>query len=285
MQNIVAATNFSVNATHAARRAAIVASGAGSVRVELLHVLPPAGRWSSRVGPSDDEMARFKRAHAELRSMVRLVRSTTDVVAGGRIVRGRLKDTIAGAARHADLLVVGAARRPTLFPVAGLTQRLIRTTRVPVLVVRNPPAHRYGRVLVAVDFSTAPEQAIRVARTVAPGARFDVVHAYRGEFEGQLRYAGASEVAVEHHRADARRDAAFRLAELLSSQRNAPNTTSAHVVHGHAASEVLEKERQVGAGLVVVSRSARSVVEELLVPSVTSSLLESGNADVLVVPV
>ena len=284
MERIMAATDFSTNATHAARRAALVAGSASSASVELLHVLPPA-RWMRAIGPSEDEIARYERADAQLRTMLQLMRSTTDVVAYGRIARGRVKDGIADAAREVDLLVVGASRRTALLPIAGLTQRLMRTTRVPVLVVRNPPAHRYGRVLVAVDFTTAPEAAIGVARNVAPGARFDVVHAYRGEFEGRLRYAGASDVAIEHHRENARRDAAFRLAELVSSQRHVPHATAAHVVHGHAASEVLEKERQLGAGLVVVSRPARSLVDELLLPSVTSRLLESGSADVLVVPV
>ena len=283
MERIIAATDFSMNATHAARRAALVASAADPARVDLLHVLPPAGRWRG-IGSSQDEVSRFERANAQLGTLLQLVRSTTDVAADARITRGRLKDTIAGAAQDADLLVLGAAR-PALFPIAGLIHRIIRTTRVPILIVRKPPAHRYGRVLVAVDFATAPEEAIRISRTVAPGARFDIVHAYRGAFEGRLRYAGASDAAVEHHRADAHRDAVFRVADLMSSHASLPSRIDAHVVHGHPASEVLDKERQLGAGLVVVSRPAKSVVEELMVPSVTSTLLESGSADVLVVPV
>lgn len=284
MQKIVAATDFSLNATHAVRRAALVASAAPA-RLELLHVLREPAKWLRALGPSDDEIARYERADAQLRAVVQLVQSTTDVAAHARIARGRIKDTIASAARDAGLLVVGGASPSTLFGSAGLGHGLIRRTLVPVLIVRKPPAHRYGRVLVAVDFHATPERAIAVARVVAPGARFDIVHAYRGAFEGRLRYAGASDAAVEHHRADARRDAVFRAAGLLSSQDAAGYLTAAHVVHGHPASEVLEKERQLGAGLVVVSRPARSLLGELFLPSVTSILLESGNADVLVVPV
>jgi nucleotide-binding universal stress UspA family protein len=285
VQKIIAATDFSLNATHAVRRAALVASAAAPASLELLHVLPPAGRWARAIGPSEDEIGRFERADAQLRAAAQLVRSTTDVAPNARIARGSVKAVIANAARDADLLVVGAARPSALLPVAGVGHGLIRTTRVPVLIVRNPPAHRYGRVLVAVDFATTPEKAIAVARHVAPGARFDIVHAYQGAFEGRLRYANVSDAALAHHRADARRTAVLRVDEPVSSQNAGAYLAAAHVVHGHPASEVLEKERQLGAGLVVVSRPARSLAGELLVPSVTAILLESGSADVLVVPV
>jgi nucleotide-binding universal stress UspA family protein len=282
MQKIVAATDFSLNATHAVRRAALVASSAPAT-LELLHVLPERASWMRALGTSEDEIALLERAEAQLRSVAQLVRATTDVTAHARIARGRRKDAIENAARGAGLLVVGGARSPML-AVAGLGHRLIRRTGLPVLIVRKPPAHRYGRVLVAVDLATAPEKAIAVARVVAPGARVDIVHAYRGAFEGRLQYAGASDAAVERHRHDARRDAVFRLSDLLSTQDAAAHVATAHVVHGHPVSEVLEKERQLGAGLVVVSRPARSLLGEIFLPSVTSALLESGTADVLVVP-
>jgi nucleotide-binding universal stress UspA family protein len=188
------------------------------------------------------------------------------------------------AADAADLVVVGApARRSLLHPMLGSTSRLLRKARAPVLVVRTPPAFPYRKVLVAVDLSTSCDEAFARARTVAPGARFEVVHAYRAPFEGRLQYADVSEAAIETHRIDAFRSAVFGMADVLRSQTALPGLT-AHVVHGHAAFALLDEERELDADLVVVCRPARTRVEEWLLPSVTSRLIEDGKSDILVVP-
>jgi nucleotide-binding universal stress UspA family protein len=70
--------------------------------------------------------------------------------------------------------------------------------------------------------------------------------------------------------------------DLLGSQITLPNLT-AHVVHGHVPFALLDMERELGADLVVVCRPARTLVEEWLVPSVTSRLFEEGSGDLLVV--
>ena len=200
-----------------------------------------------------------------------------------RIVSGRRVASVAAAAGDADLLVIGAPqRRWLLHPMLGSTTRLLRNTRSAVLIVRTFPVLPYRDVLVAVDLAASPDKAFAVARAVAPRASLHVVHAYRAPLEGKLAYAGVSPDTIEAHREEALRSAISGMSGVLQSQA-ALSRLTAHVVRGHAASAVLDKERRLRTDLIVVSRPAKSLVEEWLVPSVTSRLAEEANGDVLIV--
>jgi nucleotide-binding universal stress UspA family protein len=284
MRSILVATDFSRVANHAAHRAVLLARASGSARVELLHVLPHLGRWARWLGPSAEATDRFEHARLQIEELLPALRSESPVAIEGRLVSGRLIETLADAAKGADLVVVGAPggwlRNLML---ASTVHRLLRRTRRPVLVVRQRAASPYRRVLVAIDLVTSPAKALASARDVAPQARFDVMHVYRAPFEGKLQYAGVSESAIENHRREASQAALARMTDLMLAQSALPRLT-AHVVHGSAAVEVLDKQRDLDADLVVVSRSAKTLAEEWLVHGLTSRLLEEGAGDILVVP-
>jgi nucleotide-binding universal stress UspA family protein len=285
MKSILVATDFSRVANHAAHRAVLLARASGSARVELLHVLPHLGRWARWLGPSAEAADRFEHARLQMEELLPALRSGSPVAIEGRLVSGKRIEALADAAKGADLVVVGAPggwlRNLML---ASTVHRLLRRTRRPLLMVGQRPVSQYRRVLVAVDLVTSPAMALASARDLAPQARFDVMHVYQAPFEGKLQYAGVSESVIETHRADAFRAAVARMADLALAQTTLPGLR-AHVVHGSAAVEVPDKQRDLDADLVVVSRSAKTLAEEWLVQGVTSRLLEEGAGDVLVVPV
>ena len=98
-----------------------------------------------------------------------------------------------------------------------------------------------------------------------------------------MRYAGVSGNVIHSHRAEARTSAARNMAALVLS-RTSPAVKRTFVVHGHAANELLGKEKELKADLVVVSRRDKSLTEELLFESVVPRLLAQSQCDVLVVP-
>jgi len=284
VKSIVVATDFSTNAMHAAHRAALIARATGATRLELLHVMPAGTRWTRWIGPWADAASMFEHARKALSRLSSALQPASTTAVEGRVVTGNRLAAIAAATDGADLLVIGApATWSLLDPMLGFTGRLLRTSRAPVVAVRKPPASPYSKALVAVDLATVSDQAFARARAVAPGARFDVVHAYQAPFEGRLQYAGASDRAIEFHRDGALRSALLGMKDVLQSQSALPRLR-AHVVHGHVASALLGKEREFGTDLLVVHRPAKTLIEELLVPSVTSRLLEEADSDVLVVP-
>src|SRR5690606_34800135 len=112
---------------------------------------------------------------------------------------------------QAALIVVGAggandARRLLL---GSTSDRIVSEAPTAVLVVKRRASKRYRRVLLPVDLRTPPDEALRMARALAPGAELVLMHAFEVPFEGQLRYAGVDESEVEFYRARAQ-NAAMR---------------------------------------------------------------------------
>lgn len=91
------------------------------------------------------------------------------------------------AAWPADMILLGTHReRPVLDLFIGTTvERVLRRGDRPVLVVKNPVAGPYRRVLVAVDFSVYSRRALRFAADLAPDAEVRAVHAYDLPFLSQ----------------------------------------------------------------------------------------------------
>ena len=83
--------------------------------------------------------------------------------------------------RGADLIVVGEPGKKGLKElfVGTTTERVVRHSDRPVLVVKQPTTNAYRRVLVAADFSEGASRALESAFHVAPGAEFLLVHAWQ----------------------------------------------------------------------------------------------------------
>ena len=83
--------------------------------------------------------------------------------------------------RGADLIVVGEPGKTGLKElfVGTTTERVVRHSDRPVLVVKQPTTNAYRRVLVAADFSEGASRALESAFQVAPGAEFLLVHAWQ----------------------------------------------------------------------------------------------------------
>ena len=62
-----------------------------------------------------------------------------------------------------------------------------------------------------------------------------------------------------------------------------PSSARVSIVHGYVTAKLLDKARELEADLVIVTKRAKSLAEELLVESVALQLLARSHADVLVV--
>ena len=285
--DVVIATDFSEHAAHAASRVAMLAREVNMHAATVLHVLEDS--------PGKALRQLFNRTpNAPIRS--KLVRQKLDVIAGelrqraglateSRVVAGSTLPTIQRFAALADLLVIGAqGNRPVRdFLIGSTAQRLLRRISQPMLVVRGRPEAPYRRVLIAVHFQRDPSNALDYAEMLAPRATLNLVHAFDVPFEGKMRYAGVSGDVIDSHRAEARTSAARNMAALVLS-RTSPAVKRTFIAHGHAANELLKKEKELGADLVIVSRRDKSLIEELLFETVVPRLLADSKCDVLVVP-
>lgn len=289
LRRILATTDLSAPARHAAERAALV-SQETAAQLDLLHVanLAPLERLRQLMGSSGAELETrvLDAARSKLVDLASLIHQRFGVVANPRVVAGAL---LAELAREADalaagLLVCGAKGESVIrhFVLGTTALRVLSTTRCPVLVVKQPPHEPYRRLLVPVDFSPSSLRAIRHARSIAPGAELVLLHIFDVPFEGKLRYASVDDEVIHHYRIVAKQEATQKL-QALRDQAGLPVVgTSLLVLHGDPTFRIIEQEQECDCDLIVVGKHGESVLEELLLGSVTKHVLAESQGDVLV---
>ncbi len=288
LTSILAATDFSAPARHAADRAARLAHETGA-RLTLMHAVSGSAlaelrQWLGAGHASEQQL--LDEARRNLDRLAGDLAAARHVAVQTHLGSGPAADQIGQQADavDADLLVLGARGSGFLRRLApGTTaERLLRRTTRPWLVVRQAAHEPYRRALVALDFSPWSAQALQVARRVAPHARLVLLSAFQVPFEEKLQFAGVDVATIGHYRAQSRALATQRLYAAAHDAGLKPAHWDACVVEGDASQRIVEQEQELDCDLVVVGKHGLSAAEELLLGSVTRHVLAEGSADVLV---
>jgi nucleotide-binding universal stress UspA family protein len=289
LQTLLVATDLSAPSRHAAMRAAILAKQSGA-RLELVHVLEKNALDELRLlfgGEGDALQDRIRLQGQEaLAQLAADIGERSGAPAGFVVLEGTVLDSCIAHAENLDasLLIVGARGAGFMrhWLLGATTERLLRRTLRPVLVVKQPPHEPYRSVLVSVDFSPWSLGAIRLAQAVAPQATLILLHTVEMPFEGKMRVAGVEDDMIRQHRDAARRDSLARLHQTATDAGLASARWLPIVLHGDAAPRILEQEEEMGADLIVLGKHGAGVAEELLLGSVTKHVLAQARCDVLV---
>jgi nucleotide-binding universal stress UspA family protein len=282
--NVMVATDFSERSRHALERASrLVATDGGPCTV--VHVVNEGALESLCRLMGDDtpafETHLLEDSKAKLGQLVDEIFGSASV--DTQVVIGNVVRTLLAQADELDagLIVLGARgggflRRLILGTTA---ERMLRKTARPVLIVRQPPAGDYRRVLVAVDFSPDSVTALRLAMAIAPHAELVLVHAYEVPFESKLRFAGVDEPTIERYRQRAEDQAIQELEQFIAQVGLAPGRARLVVEQGDPTQIILA---QRDCDLLVVGKRGKGGFEELLLGSVTKHVLAETHVDVLV---
>ncbi|MDJ1007196.1 MAG: universal stress protein [Paracoccaceae bacterium] len=188
MKRILAATDLSERSDRAVSRALALGAALGA-EVEVVTVIDHEG--------PDTVVDRLRRGTED--ALDRLVEAAGAPAAGHRVLHGKVVDALLQHEGRcgAGLLVLGLHRPHGLFDGLRETtlERLVRMGRTPVLLVRNPAAAAYDKVLAPVSFSPACGAALRVAHAIAPGAAIATVHALEVPFGGLVQDEGGAMAA------------------------------------------------------------------------------------------
>lgn len=283
----LAATDFSENARHAAYRAAILARENGA-RLLLLHVvnlrLLTAAKRVLGIAVDIDERL-VSRAEAELAAVIEQIEDDTGVVAAGRVAVGDVVDEIAGAGEEAALVVLGAHGSTGLgdLLLGSTAERVLRRVTRPVLVVKKPAQGTYRRALAPVAFGPYSANALQSLLALTPETDVIVFHAFSVPYEASLQLAGLTQDEVERYRQGARAEALSRLQQLIGTLGAAGSRFRRKVEHGNAAHLILAQADEDSSDLIVIGRQGDSVLQEVLLGSVTRHILSGAGCDVLVV--
>ncbi|MCC2642915.1 MAG: P-type ATPase, translocating [Nitrospira sp.] len=285
--SIAVAIDFSDHARHAADRAAMLAAEQRA-QLDLVHVISESSldRLHNWLGAPADAEARLRDdAERSLSDMVKDIAGKRNIAARALVKTGHVLNQILSSSESADLLVLGAhGRNPLRDLILGTTaERLLGTSKQPVLVTKRPPQALYEQVIVPVDFSAYSAPALRMSRLIAPTARITIVHAFRVPFEGRLRIAGASEESILAYCEEERQEAVKKIKELIRGSDDDASRMSYAVERGHVSRVILAQEEKFSADLIVIGKHGRSMVEEWLLGGVTRHVLAGSKCDVLVV--
>ncbi|MQA91089.1 MAG: hypothetical protein GEU90_12765 [Gemmatimonas sp.] len=189
----------------------------------------------------------------------------------------------AAAREQADLVVVGATRRGTFArAILGTTaQRVIRESRVPVLVVRNRAPQKISRVLLTTDLSEFSGDIHELG--------IDLVESLFGEDSPELRslhvvWRPEEPPFFPVHR-EYLDDVASRSLEAFIAQRRTRGRPVDPIVrHGDPANEITAEVADWRADLLVVGTHGRMGATRWLLGSVAESAIRGAETNVLVIP-
>lgn len=288
ISSLLVASDFSFDSQHAMVRAELLCKTAGISRGTILHVVE-TGLLDNVKGllhlSDEGESTLLTDAMKTLEATSASIFVRTGVTLEPRVRSGKIVSAIIEEAAEAEMVLLGAKGRHVPDTTIGSTPgRIIRESRKPVLVVKTEPVQPYRKVLVAVDFSDHSRLAAEWAARIAPTAPLYLVHIYQAMFEGKMKYAGVTEDAINEYRHRARLDAQSEMDRFINSLTGV-NKSRVHrmIRHGdHPSLTLVKAIRKTGADLVAAGKHGKTLMEYLLMGSVTQRLLELSPCDLLV---
>lgn len=274
---ILAATDFSPEGNNAVWRAATMARQSGA-RMGIVHVVDPAGYqplrdWMMPCYPLDQKEAR---GLAQARQLAIDVANRFGLTPSVHVPVGEICEEVVAAAAKADLLVVGRPhkRRFRDWLTGRTADQILRGSRRPVLVSRNPVKGCYAKVLVPLDFRAGSDAALRAATQLAPEQSLGLFHAVNP----------AGETMMHDVRAREDQGTMARMRRQVTRLGLDHRVMHFTVGRGRSIDAAAEHARQQGAELVVIARPGRWSIWRLLRASVSTRLLQSVSCDLLVLP-
>ncbi|MDP2102600.1 MAG: universal stress protein [Methylotenera sp.] len=288
--HIIAATDFSVAAERAVRRAAKIARQLGA-ELHLIHVVHPMDLYlGSELSFGSQKYYEHKlqeSGKSQLDTLAANLQQEFGIQPEIATRIGLAHTEIASyASNKANGLVVAGARGENesnlLSLLLGSTaMRLLRAATCPVLIVRNMEENHYRHVIATVDFSAGSAEVPTLARIAAPEAHIEILHIFELIQEARMRRIGLDNVNLNKYHNDALIEVDKKLGKILTDQHD--NRMTHKIVTGYPATEICARATELPADLIVIGRHGMSGMQEWLLGSVSKNVSRAATCDVLVV--
>ena len=178
----------------------------------------------------------------------------------------------------ADLLVMGVARHKSFsdFVLGTITDRLLRQSKIPVLVVKARPQRPYSQLVCATDFHAPSRDAAIHAAGMFPALPLALVHAYHVPFEGWQKAEYLKEQV---------RDAEKGVFDdfLQEFPEHLHGRLEQRLVYGSPRRAICKVAQDISADLVVLGTHGESGFRHATIGSTANELLQSLPMDTLVI--
>jgi nucleotide-binding universal stress UspA family protein len=291
LEKIIIATDFSEPAAAAAEW--VARYFAPAAKLVLVYVVDT----NHRRAPSEDPSGRGVAMDDEYDLAARRLRDAAAAIGAPRctseIRPGRTSDEIVRASEelHADLVAVGkhSRRRGIIARLGSTAEEIVRSSRIPVLLVAEPPDAEPRTLLAAVDNSRVAPRVVQWARFLAErfGASATAMHVVGASvFTSAIASidAGceAAEVTPEEASSEPLRTADDWLSRLAGHDANR-RPLHVDVMFGDPAEEIIAAAARMDADMIVMGSRGLGRLGSAILGSVASAVLRSAPCPVLVI--
>ncbi|WP_165787203.1 universal stress protein [Pseudohalioglobus lutimaris] len=257
-------------------------------RLTVVHVVE---RLTASALPATDLME--MQQQLELISREQVVAAVAEQVAGVdsvdiRIETGPPSQQLDEVAKEisADLVVMQANQKPSVMEkiIGSTTDRVIRTSVVPVLVVKRPVEQQYQSIAIAVDPADESRTIGPMVAALFPSAVLHLFHAVyiSAQFEEVMVRAGTGMDGLSAHREKLVVQAKKCLRDMARELRSHSSRIIVRVYVGAPADTLVQATSSTEVDLLVIGPGTRSRVRQALLGSVTQKVLQNASCDVLV---
>jgi len=282
VRRILVATDLAATSDSALARGVILAREEPPAALVVLHVVADEARADAARAALQERVRRAVPPPAQLPRLEVRAGDPARLIAEASIEFG------------ADLVVLGRHRRQLLADLVtgGTAERVLRSSRVPVLLAHTPAERPYQHALFAVDFSEPSQRALAAVQElgIIP-AEAAAVHAFRAPGYGKLIDAGLDAASMRRHVESASASASRELARFLASAgltraRSAGLGTlfEAVVRAGPPAQVIREAAGERRSQLLVLGTRGLTGLKRAVLGSVAEDLVRDPPCDLLVVP-
>ncbi len=187
---------------------------------------------------------------------------------------------------NADLVVMRAHQGDSMFEkiIGSTTDRVIRATSAPVLVVKRPVTQAYQRVVVSIDTSDGSGAVVPFVDTLFPLTGLYLIHVVyiSIQFEELMRRAGSGTASIAAHRDALIRRAKAHLRDLSKTLDHRPTRSTVRVIEGDPAASLVRATWSPKVDLIVLGPGNTGWIRQALLGSVTRRVLRTATCDVLI---
>jgi nucleotide-binding universal stress UspA family protein len=260
-------------------------------RLELLHVTTalPLGAIAPIGGKTAEELQREELAeiNRQMAQQLQKIHDRVGVDAEPRLAIGKpyIEIPRLAAECQADLVVMGAHGEHFFYDlfIGATAEKAVQRMTQPFLIVKQTPRGPYRNLLVPIDFSSSSAIALSVAAAYFPEAMVSVLHAYEVLFERQMISTGTADSVLSQHRQQTEAESLSRMTTMVQAYCDNPAHVALYAKHGHPASIIRAMTEHLDPDLIIMGKSEPSVLEKLLIGSITTHVLREIHCDALIV--
>jgi nucleotide-binding universal stress UspA family protein len=279
MRKFLTATDLSARSDRALERAVMLAND-HNARLTILHVVDED--LPSTLADSQKDTAKEGiEQHVNSLTVAGSLNVSIKIILGKAYINILEMSDKMGA----ELIVLGMHREDALRDMfRGTTaERVIRGSRVPVLLVKDRPDNPYRRIMVGVDFSVYSRRAVEFAMGLVPSGEFHLVHAYDTPFRGFLYGHDTQRQIREQHHIQLRKMVEEEMAGLLRRFESSGSAIERVMEEGPVRDVIHRQVKRLKPDLLVVGTHGRIGVAHALLGSLAEDFLSQPPCDVLAV--